>query len=426
MRLAAANADLRFVLALALVAGCSGNPSASTSGAPPVPSPTPPDVLGTVAPTATENPNLPAASATTNAGWEPVPAQPSVQGAQFSAVEWTGARFLAIADGRVVSSDDALIWHTQGRQVGSTASLIAAGPQGVVVVGWIDDRQTSWFSAEGSSWTAGRDAFPMPALGDDSVAINDVVATDMGWLAVGTREGPCFTNCGTDPLRGYVWLSDDGLAWTRVPDQGSLKGGGINSVASVPGVGLVAVGVASGRVAIWTSPEGTAWSRVADASIPNDPFDGVDRANAATGVAARDGMIVVVGQAFGQDACPIDAGPGSCGGARAWRSADGVTWKAATVELARDSQMFGVATTLHRFLAFGPSGEPGCSGGVWSSTDGVAWRCEASDEPAWAKFGPYAAAGSDSLEVAVGLTSDGWDEESDEGMPGSVWRRAQQ
>jgi hypothetical protein len=40
-------------------------------------------------------------------------------------------------------------------------------------------------------------------------------------------------------------------------------------------------------------------------------------------------------------------------------------------------------------------------------------------------FGPYATAASDHLEVVVGLTSAGVDEDSDEGFPGAVWVRAQ-
>jgi hypothetical protein len=68
----------------------------------------------------------------------------------------------------------------------------------------------------------------------------------------------------------------------------------------------------------------------------------------------------------------------------------------------------------------GPSGDPSCLGGIWSSSDGQAWRCDASD-PSFTGFGPYAAAGSPDVEIAVGLTSAG--PESPDGLPGAVWSR---
>ncbi len=107
-------------------------------------------------------------------------------------------------------------------------------------------------------------------------------------------------------------------------------------------------------------------------------------------------------------------------GVHAWWSADGLTWSNAPVEDGVGGQVFSVATTPHGFLATGPSGEGSCLGGIWASTDGRAWRCDASD-PAFEGFGPYAAAASDAVEVAVGLTSGG---DAPEGLPGAVWSRA--
>lgn len=61
-----------------------------------------------------------------------------------------------------------------------------------------------------------------------------------------------------------------------------------------------------------------------------------------------------------------------------------------------------------------------CLGGIWESADGRAWSCVASD-PSFAGFGPYAAAPSPSVVVAVGL--DGSGPESDKRWPGGVWRK---
>jgi hypothetical protein len=38
-------------------------------------------------------------------------------------------------------------------------------------------------------------------------------------------------------------------------------------------------------------------------------------------------------------------------------------------------------------------------------------------------FGPYAAAASETVEVAVGLTEAGWDEASGDEIPGAAWYR---
>jgi hypothetical protein len=103
---------------------------------------------------------------------------------------------------------------------------------------------------------------------------------------------------------------------------------------------------------------------------------------------------------------------------RAWWSAGGRTWSKATVDKAKDGQAFSVAATPDRFLATGPSG--GCLGGIWATTDGRAWQCEASDAR-FEGFGPYAAAASDAVEVAVGLTSSG---EAPSGAAlGAAWSR---
>jgi hypothetical protein len=107
----------------------------------------------------------------------------------------------------------------------------------------------------------------------------------------------------------------------------------------------------------------------------------------------------------------------------AWRSSDGHTWAPATVEGAEGGQVFSVAATTSGFLATGPSGEPSCLGGVWSSTDGASWACEASD-PGFEGFGPYAAAGSPTLDVVVGLTDAGCAETNcPNGLPGAIWWR---
>jgi len=68
---------------------------------------------------------------------------------------------------------------------------------------------------------------------------------------------------------GAVWTSSDGLTWTRiVDDEGVLGGDGSQQMRSVTvgGPGLVAVGFNESDVGsdaiIWLSQDGLAWSRV--------------------------------------------------------------------------------------------------------------------------------------------------------------------
>lgn len=375
--------------------------------------PTPTSILTpTTAPTPTAT-AVPAASR-----WREVPTQRSVSGVQFQDVTWTGTRFVAIGDaakGAVfLDSTDGVVWH---RQAGSRAGArrLAAGPSGVVAVGRTKRGLASWTSTDGLTWKGPLRGFPAApdgsSPGESVVDVTDVVASDDGWLAVGRKDPACFFDCGESPIRAFVWTSKDGAHWIRVADQKAFKGGGMNAVSRGDD-GFAAAGAASDHAAIWTSPDGLVWSRV-----PDDPmFSGPKSAGylpvQATGVATRDGVIVVVGSALGQDACPPGVAEPSCPGARAWWSAHGKTWSKASVEKAKDGQVFGVASTPDGFLATGPAGGRSCLGGIWASTDGRAWRCDASSSR-FKGFGPYAAAASDTVEVAVGLR----------GIPGAVWYR---
>ena len=427
MARAAANRRMAItILATLLVGGCAASPpstptavSATRSAAAPSPGPSTASAAGpTVRPSSP--PILPPAPSAVPfpARWIEGPRQPAIGGVQFQDVVWTGTRFVAVGEAAAglavfLDSTDGSVWH---RQKSSGAHwnprTIAVGAAGLVAIGGIGGDAASWTSADGLIWTASRDAFPMPAVGSDSIEITDVVASGDGSVAVGRRDPYCNIDCGTTPSRAYVWRSSDGLHWTRIPDQAALKGGGMVAVTRGDH-GLIAAGTASGRAVIWTSTDGTAWSRVPDARMFHGPAtpDG-PLPLAATGVAAQRGVVVVVGQAFGQDESEV----------RAWWSTDGVTWTAASVERAAGGQVFSVAATPSGFLAVGPSGPDSCRGGIWSSLDGRAWRCEASD-PAFEGFGPYAAAGSDTVQVAVGLTNAGVGEESPSGLPGATFSR---
>jgi len=410
-------------LALFVLSGCAlsapstatrtvASPSSIATGAPS--SEPPPTSVASQSPTPRATP----VASPTPAGWYAAPDQAAIRDVQLDHVVWTGARFVALGsahyiDDTILDSVDGLMWHRQAIKLPPSKTLatsLAAGPRGVVALGY------GW-SPDGITWT--RQAGGMVSSGKSEIQPTDVIASGDGWLAVGRQDPPCAVNCGINPVRALAWTSTDGLHWTQVADQASLKGGGMNAVASF-GTGFIAAGVASGRAAIWTSADGLVWSRVPDNTMFHHRRKGL-LYTTASGAASGHGVVVVVGMDQGAQ----DVGYGN--GVRAWWSADGRTWAEASVERHLDGQAFSVASTPTGFLATGPSGNPSCVGGIWGSNDGRTWHCEAPDpasKRAFAGFGPSAAAASPSLEIAVGLTDFGYDENSGQGLPGAVFLHA--
>jgi hypothetical protein len=268
----------------------------------------------------------------------------------------------------------------------------------------------SWQSNDGLAWATAKPTFGKGS-GDDTIEVTDVVATDTGWLAVGREDPYCNMNCGLEPVRALVWSSSDGLTWTRLPDQKAFKGGAMTSVVRTTNA-FVAVGSAGLNAAAWTSPDGLVWTRTADAPVFHAALSADGDAATQMASVALGSVLVAVGTEF-----PI--GGDKARTARAWWSADGVTWVEAKGELFEEGQLFQVAATSRGFLAGGPSGPPSCGGGVWASTDGRSWLC-ASSASEYAGMTPYAAAASPTIEIVVGFDGS---IESDAGSPGGVWWR---
>jgi hypothetical protein len=344
---------------------------------------------------------------------------------QFLDVAWTGRRFVAAgtsagAGGALVDSLDGLEWHIQpGSSPADLPSRLAAGPAGVVAVGWIDDPagagSASWSSKDGLAWSARADAFPTDPSGSDVVEVTDVVATDSGWLAIGREDPFCQLDCGLDPVRALAWRSIDGLHWQAVAGTPSLDGAGMTAVTR-HGSGFVAVGLTGPRAAAWTSPDGATWTRAPE-SAALDAIPSADRSiwTTMTAVASGHGVVVAVGS----------DGPGGAHGpaGRAWWSADGRTWTSAVGDGFEASgevsvMLEAVGATPDGFVAVGSS-DGTCRPGIWESSDGRAWRCAGGK--ALAAFGPYAVAASDTETVVVGLTD--VPEPPPDGLPGAVWVR---
>ena len=370
-----------------LLAACGSDTSPSSTPAS-LPSPTTAASVA-VSPTATSGPAPTASKAP--AGWLAAPVQPSLSDLEVRDLIWTGTRFVgAGSDPRdrvvILDSSDGLTWHRQlPLGPGGGPVSLAAGPGGVVAVGGRIEgsngavHQVSWFSPSGLAWKAYTDTFRTASGARSRGSVLDVVATLTGWLAVGGHDPSCTDPCNPD--RAVVWTSTNGTDWTEIPDASVLHTGFMETIAR-DGSGFVAIGQATEPgFRIWTSPDGLAWS-----SVPGDAtFGGAS----LTGVAVHGGVAVVVGATDNADLT------GFLG--QAWWSSSGGPWMRAAIEGVTDLPI--VAATPDGFLATGGL-TGGCLGGIWSSTDGRAWVCDA---PAAGFDGlqPVVVAAADSIEVAI-------------------------
>ena len=133
---------------------------------------------------------------------------------------------------------------------------------------------------------------------------------------------------------------------------------------------------------------------------------------AAHGVASSDGVVVVAG---------ADTNDGY--GVRAWWSTDGVTWTSVTGGTFEGGWGASIAAVSTGFLITGGKDTSTCHAGMWESADGRTWRCAATDA-ALDGFGPNAATSSAVIDLVVGMTTVGYDENSPVGPPGAAWWRS--
>lgn len=411
-------------VAVCLIVGCAAPPpnpvsptgpsvDGASSSAPPTSA-----VATSATPTATPSP----APKPTPGPWRSAPDSAVIAGVQLLHVVWTGQRFVATGSAlgggaAIVDSTDGEVWHRQ--QLDGTDArqdVLAAGPRGVVAIGLVGARLASWSSPDGLRWTVHESAFPATVDGNE-VSVTAVVATDRGWLAVGRTDPFCNHACGLDPVRAMVWISTDGLRWSRVADQASFATSGMIDVTR-GGPGFVAVGLAGDHAAIWTSADGVVWTRVHDSPLFHRlPSQDPSAYAQMTGVAAGDGIVAAIGL----------EGPGGAHGpsGRAWRSVDGLTWTAARTEdfaAAGETSVYpvDVIATPEGFLAIAQA-NGACGIQVWTSVDGSSWRCSTADVHL-AAMASYSAATSESIDVIVGLSI--VDSPPDTGPPGAVWLRS--
>ncbi|HEX5630415.1 MAG TPA: hypothetical protein VFY15_02020, partial [Acidimicrobiia bacterium] len=247
-------------------------------------------------------------------------------------------------------------------------NAVRFGGPGLVAVG-VDSSGTDaeaavWVSTDGELWTRLDGAV---FGGPDGQGINDLAVGADGMVAVGSDE----SNGSTDAA---VWFSTDGLSWEQVAVDALADPGPEEMLTVIPfGDGFVAAGFAiagnEADAAVWLSPDGISWTRVHD---PRFAEVGTQRIYSLT--ATADGLIAggtnYHANPFGL--YNLDA--------RVWRSPDGILWEKI------DAPDFGgpgwqyisaVAATPNGLIAAGGYilGQPGFhnDAAVWVSDDGVEW-----------------------------------------------------
>jgi hypothetical protein len=232
-------------------------------------------------------------------------------------------------------------------------SDIAVGGPGLVAVGADgsggDDDAAVWYSSDGQTWSkVAHDEAVFGGSGDQYMMA--VTAGGPGFVAVGEED----SEDGTTGVAA-VWISEDGIGWSRVPHDEATFGGEENTDVFMKdvtafGSGLVAVGMewkgSSADAAAWVSADGMIWERVP----PDEAVFGGPQSQVMWAVVPAGPRLVAVGQ--GGDGAG-ESGPGQP--AAAWTSTDGRTWSRVPDQVA--------------LLSGYPAGEPGS--GDWARMDDV-------------------------------------------------------
>jgi hypothetical protein len=198
--------------------------------------------------------------------------------------------------------------------------------------------------------------------------VTDGIADGDGFLAIGrTSDG--------DATTSWIWRSPDGKSWSR--DDGDwLRSTQLDHILRFKD-GLIIIGReivpnANGtpgatRPAVWWSEDGTTWvERTPEAS------EGLFFGSAAAGPS---GLLISASDQRVHDY---------------WLKSDAdFNWTRVDAKWPNDVRIFGVAPGGLGWLAFGATGAGGITtmradgtqGGIWTSSDAVAWIPDAIDEP---------------------------------------------
>jgi hypothetical protein len=329
----------------------------TSTGPAPVPSPSP--TASAAAPSATPAIIVPVGTPPTS--WSVVPDAPVLD---FGSVNWAvdavapDGTFVAIVSRSgespvALRSGDGTTWTAAGPFPGTSDMwvnaitrrgdmLIAVGTGGHTAAG------AAWTSSDGVTWQRAAD---QPAFAQ--AALDRVAAGPVGVVAV-------------DRFDGLLLVSVDGATWSSV-SLGAAGAVRVNDVAATD-TGFVAVGSVGSSAAVWTSSDLEHWAR---ASFP----DGSDASAQLVAVAAQGQRLVALGAvpAPGEAANDPWTGLGawlSTDGGASW-TLSGTTLRGDAPVLYPPS-MPGLYALRGGFVAFGNPG-PGALA-VWTSSDGTSWR----------------------------------------------------
>ena len=170
--------------------------------------------------------------------------------------------------------DDAGTFGGEGDQ---TMRRVAYFGDNVIAVGDADGQAASWISADGATWTRGQLTDPSGRLPSESM-MTDVVAAGPGLVAVGSID---------HEARPAIWLSADGVSWSRVSDLPETDWLLYDSVGertamsiAASDAGLTAIGSSASGPFVWSSSDGLDWRELSAQFVdeptstrPAGPFD---------------------------------------------------------------------------------------------------------------------------------------------------------
>ena len=159
------------------------------------------------------------------------------QSGELTAVAWTGNGFLAIDGQEVLGSPDGVVWRqvSAALPIGAT-TLLAEGGR-ILAVGLAGDAPGVWISRDGVAWTRAR-----------------LPAGATGRILAATYHGGSFVAVGGGPAGAGIWYSANGVTWTVGEPIEDGTGGLMLDVAWGRDV-VVAVGALGSRAAIWSGRE---------------------------------------------------------------------------------------------------------------------------------------------------------------------------
>lgn len=219
-------------------------------------------------------------------------------------------------------------------------------------------------SSDGLNWTVGK-VLQMPTALEQDGTVGGVVEGPAGLLATGyQQQGGCG---GPTPIQG-LWLSQDGIGWTAV----SLSPFGKDNLYQLDGgsAGYIATGYgADGKTpAIWVSTDGIHWSK--------SPSPVNAKTGAIDGATAFAGGFVLAGAVRTPEGC---IGAGQTFTPSLWWSATGAKWSQAKTPstVPGTSAWISVSrVTDHVLYATGDSYDEKTQTDTsysWLSSDGKTW-----------------------------------------------------